>query len=297
MKKRSSVRAFFFSFFLSLALLGGVGAGLMVITGDVKPVNEAPSSSYVYQPTEEDALTVLLMGTERDTLPPQRYTLLRFLPEESVLCLVVLPPELEATVNITTGTLPELYDYGGVDAVKQGVENAFFVRVDRYIKASDEELTDFIDHVGGIEYRIEKTVEYEKTGSMVRLIGGLQNLSGKKLLDYRDSPLFTELPEESLLQKRGELLQACLKQKLDQTTVTELEEWFRFLANTMQTDLSRYDFALRTEAFSAFLSDKNKKFVLLLPEGETREEWDGEKFTPSQTMMEEVQKWFEPSEL
>jgi len=293
-RNKTGVRAFFFSFFLSLALLGGVGAGLLAVAGETGLPKEVPSASYVYTPTEEDALTVLLMGTEKDTLPPERYTLLRFLPAEGQLYLVPLPPELEATVNITTGTLPALYDYGGVGAVKKGVENAFFVRVDRFVKYNDEELSSFVDRLGGITCEVEETVEFERNGKTVRLTRGIQQLDGETLLAYRDSPLFAKLSEDERIKKRSELLKAGFEQKCTASSEGKLEEWFSALTNTMQTDLSRYDFTVRKEALSVFLSLEREKTTLFFPEGSYREEWDGEKFTPSPATKEQLQRWFEP---
>ena len=295
-QKKTGARAFFFSFFLSLALLSGVGAGLLAVAGETDLPKEATSASYVYTPTEEDAMTVLLMGTKQDTLSPERYTLLRFLPTEEKLYLVPLPAELEATVNIKTGTLPALYDYGGVGAVKKGVENAFFLRVDRFVKYNDEELSSFVDLLGGVACEVEEAVEFERNGGTVRLPRGLQQLDGGKLLAYRDSPLFLSLPEDERRKEEAELLKMGFAQKLVISSEEKLEGWFSALVNTMQTDLTRYDFTVRREALVTFLSVPEEKVTLFLPEGSYREEWDGQKFTPSRETKEALWQWFEPTE-
>jgi len=69
-------------------------------------------------------------------------------PSRRVIRVVPIPPELEATVNIETGTLPQLYEYGGVQTVCSGVENAFFIQVDRYLKCNEKALSGLIDQVG-----------------------------------------------------------------------------------------------------------------------------------------------------
>ncbi len=156
--KHIGIKAFFAAFFFSMAALGLICSGIVALTGLFTPVESSQQSvagEPEYQPVSEDALTLLLMCSEDDVKPPDRFTLLRFCPEERVIHFVPLPPELEATVNIKTGTLPQLYEYGGVDMVCAGVQNAFFIQVDRYVKCHEKALAELIDQEWGVSRRSE----------------------------------------------------------------------------------------------------------------------------------------------
>ncbi len=300
-QKHINAKAFFLAFLLSMAVLGVASTGIMAFTGLFSPSEPSPQSvagEPEYRPVEGDRLTILVMCCKDDTQPPDRYTLLRFFPEERVFRVVPIPPELEATVNIETGTLPQLYDYGGVQMVCRGVENAFFIQVDRYLKCSEKALSGLIDQVGGIEYQVEQTVEYqaEGTGETVRLVEGLQLLSGKKTLEYLASPLVSELPESAKLEKQAVFIKAGLEQRFSEGILARTDELFSLLSNTMQTNLTNYDYVTRKEAIRFLARIDEEKVVFRQIEGSYREERDGKRFTPSADGKAMMQEWFEMAE-
>ena len=296
-RKHIGIRAFFLTFLLSMAVLGVISVGIVIFTG-VFNQNGSPQSvagEPEYQPVSADNLTLLLMSCKEDTKAPDRYTLLRFYPEERVIRIVPLPAELESTVNIKTGTLPELYEYGGVQMVCEGVENVFFVQIDRYLKCNEKALAELIDQVGGLEYQVEKTVEYQddETEETVRLVEGLQLLGGKKVLDYFGSPLVTELSEEAQLEKQAAFLKAGLQQRFSEGILARTDDLFHFMTNSMQTDLTNYDYTTRKEAIRFLARLDGEKIICGQMSGNYKEEKKRQVFTPSTEGKTLVQGWFE----
>lgn len=298
--KHIGIKAFIVTFLFSMAVLGLISSGIAALTGLFTPVDSSQQSvagEPEYQPVSEDNLTLLLMCGEDDVKPPDRFTLLRFCPEERVIRFVPLPPELEATVNIKTGTLSQLYEYGGVDMVCAGVQNAFFIQVDRYIKCNERALADLIDQVGGIEYRVEQTVEYkDETGESVRLVEGLQLLGGNKVIDYWHSPLMAGLSGEARLKKQAAFLEAGLEQRFSEGILSRIDDLFDQLSNSMQTNLTNYDYTVRKEAIRFLARIKEEKVTCQQLDGSYREEKKTKIFTPSSEGKAMVQGWFEALE-
>ncbi len=295
-------KAFLLAFLVSTAALGLISTGVIAITGLFSRPDfseQSVAGELQYQPVSEDNITILLMCCEDDTKSPYSYTLLRFYPEGRVIRLVPLPKELEATVNIKTGTLLELYEYGGVQMVCDGVENVFFIEVDRYLKCNEAALSDFIDQIGGIEYEVERTVEFQKQGSeeKSRLVKGVQLLGGKKVIDYFYSPLVTELSGEKQLEKRAEFLKIGLEQRFSEGILSRTDELFGFLTNSMQTNLTNYDYTIRKEAIRLMGRIETQKVVCLEVEGNYYTEKKGKvTFQPTEAGKSTVQAWFEPME-
>lgn len=300
-QKHLSTKAFFFSFTLSLAVLGILSAGILFLTNFFESENALPqlaAETPEYQPTEEDGLTILAMGSKDDITPPDRYMLIRFEPEEGVIRLIPVPKELEATVNIKTGTLPQLYDYGGVQMVCDAVRNVFSVKVDRYMKYNDQEFADLVDLFGGVECEVEQTVEYtSESGETVRLVKGVQLLSGKKLTEYFKSPLFTEQTRDECFERRAEIACSAIEQKLVDSIAPRADSLFEAICNLMQTNLNNYDYSIRKEAIGYIAGSSGEKAEYALIDGDYKEdERDECTFTPSPKGKQTVQAWLEPLE-
>lgn len=294
------IKAFTFAFMASLAALGVLSVGILAVIHLTSPVEESQQSVAGppgYQPRAEDGMTILFMGSKDDTVPPDRYMLVRFYPSERVLRLVPIPQELEATVNIKTGTLPELYDYGGVQMACDAVRNVFSIQVDRYVKYNDEDFVDLVDLFGGIEAEIEQTTEYtSEDGSTVRLVAGQQLLSGKKLSEYLHSPLFTELEENEALKRCAELLVSGVEQRLVNSIASRADTLFASFVDIVQTNITNYDYTVRKEAIGYIAQSEQSKAVYQLLDGSYTETDDKIKFTPSPEGKEVIQSWFEPYE-
>lgn len=299
-QKHIGWKSFALAFALSLAVLGIISAGIMLVTNLMNPKSDKPQSVAAepgYEPRAEDNLTILLMGCRDNTEPPDRYTLIRFYPEERVVRIVPVPKELEATVNIKTGTLPQLCDYGGVQMACEGVRNALFVKVDRYVKYTDAEFTEWVDLFGGLELEVEQTVEYQsEAGSKVRLVEGLQLLNGKKLLDYLNSPLVAGLSDSERLKREADLLAEGINQRLVNSISSRADSIFEQFTELMQTNISSYDYTMRKQAIGYLAQSEEAKAAVQLIDGSYTGNKDAKKFTPSPAGKEMMQNWFEPYE-
>lgn len=300
-RKHVGTKAFFLAFLLSMAILGSVSACVLAVMGLFENRGGLPQSVNVqpeYQPVESDNLTLLLMLSENDITPPDRYMLLRFSPTQDVLRLVPVPTELESTVNVKTGTLPELYEYGGTPMVCSAVENAFSIHVDRYIKTNRAALEGFIDIIGGVEYEVEQTVEYqpEGAGGTARLVEGFQLLGGTKFLQYLYSPLVTELSQPAQMEKRAELFSLAVTQRWTTGLITRSDALFEQITNTLQTNLTNYDYTIRKRALQYFAGLGEERTEWFVPEGTYRQSGKKEVFDPSAESKSKLKQWFEPLE-
>lgn len=294
------IRAFWATFCLSTAILGLISLGIAGITGffdSDDSLQQSAAGKAEYQPVTKDNLTLVLMCGEDEIQPPNRFVLFRFFPEGREIRLIPLPSELEATVNIKTGTLSELYEYGGVDMVCDAVQNAFFIQVDRYLRCDEKSLSELIDRVGGIEYRVENTVEYSnEKGETVRVVKGTQLLSGKKLYDYQNSPVFTGLSEKAQLERRTALLKTGLEQRFSEGILSQTDDIFDLMSNSMQTNLTNYDYTIRKEAIRFLARVREERVVSRMIDGEYYMKKKVKAFTPSAEGKEKVREWFEPLE-
>ena len=72
-------------------------------------------------------------------------------PIDRMVIVTGIPNNAQATVNIKTGTISELYDYGGAPMAVRAVQNLFFITIDRYIRVDNESLAQIVDMLGGVE--------------------------------------------------------------------------------------------------------------------------------------------------
>ena len=300
-KKHIGFKAFILAFFIALTALSLICAGLLIALEAVgtKTSSESAAVELGYKPVKEDDVSILLMCCKNDTVAPDLYILLRFAPVERVIHFIPVPAELEATVNITTGTLPELFNYGGVQMTVKAVQNVFRVVVNRYLKINDDAFASLIDQLGGIEYTVDYTVEYsasssdESASAVVRLEQGKQLFSGKRLLDLINSPLRTSLDEAGQLQFTANLLQSGIEQKFVSSLGSQADTLFKTIANTMQTNLTNYDYTVRKEAIAYVCRSSSEKVAYNLIDGSYTEEKGRKIFTPTPEGIGVVQTWFE----
>lgn len=282
LSKQTGWRAFASAFILSLVLLSLVAVTVVALLDFSEPADTSQPNipKETYQPDKEENMTLLLMFGADRTKPPTTYQLLCFTPETRKIEVVPLPPELEATVNIRTDTLYGHYDYGGVDAACQAVQNALRITVNRYLVLDLESFAAMADYFGGLQYEVPEDINYFDP-----MFEGLQSLKkGFQLLDGMKLRILLRNPasyQEDMPEQRGTFLVEAINQCLDETIAENGEALFTAAVNETVTNLNHFDYTKREEALSYIAESDTEKAELLVLEGT----WDftrkGKRFTPS----------------
>jgi len=230
LKKYDRAVRFFTSFFLFSLLLTGLFFLMTMKSGQTE---QAGTVSEVTVFEESDSLRVLLIGLSDDKKP------------HSFLLLHVDAPVLRVHITELANTdysyqnksfsLPELYTYGSVVAVRQTVESSLNCTIDRTVRMTDSQTVAAIDALGGFEYHVQNDLRYDRDGHSLRLYRGTQKIMGQQAL-----LLMEVLEEQGAENVREELLGALINTRIHKIK-SPAGSLFVTLINLMDTDIGVMD--------------------------------------------------------
>jgi LCP family protein required for cell wall assembly len=227
---------------LIMSFSTGYTAMAYFLTGEANIPGVKSSNALTYQPGER--VNILLLGT--DARPGEKDA-----RTDSIIVASIQPYEKKAAlVSIPRDTLVEIPGHGkdkinsanvvgGPNMTKEIVENLLDLKVDHYVKTNFEGFRDIIETLGGVTIDVEKNMRYydPTDGTNINLKKGVQQLTGKKALDYarfrHDS-----LGDISRTQRQQKLLKAVVSEALQAKTVLKLPALIPQIAKAIETDLS-----------------------------------------------------------
>lgn len=196
---------------------------------------------------------------------------------------VVVPAEAVATQAGRTDTIAGHYDYEGVRGAVNAAEALLSCEILRYFRITSGGIATVSDFLGGVEYTLTQDV----------VMDGQRFLAGEQLLDGRRIAAFLFATEEQGVPDTGlqaELIGNLLEEGIAGGLSGRMLQLTQLLLEDTETNLSQYDFVMRTERMEELLEAQALHTEVLALEGEYNE--DQSIFTPYAASLEAAQAIF-----
>ncbi len=188
----------------------------------------------------EAPVTILLLG--RDTRDAET-DLGR---ADTIMVLHINPAEKRASLlSIPRDTLVEIpghgedkinaaYAYGGEELMIKTVSNFLDAAINHYITIDFDGFIKLIDELGGVDVIVERPLEDPKTGAYIS--AGNHHFTGEQALAFTRSRS-TELGDIGRIQRQQYVLKELIKQKLNLSNVSRINDFFNIIVENTRTDL------------------------------------------------------------
>lgn len=199
-------------------------------------------------PHEQDINLLITVCYEKPK-PADVYILLKISACDNQVCIANIPKNIVTVVDTKRGNLQELFDWGGINCVKEAIENIADVEIDRTIQLDDDGVNEIIQYLK--KNSIDNNLNYEDFSE--------EQLT---ILDH-----FCELlrkdPVNSMV-----FLNNYFNFNLD------LSEFFDELSSVGDISISNYDFEIREMGFKQMIFNSNCELILPSVEFEKVYEYD-----------------------
>ena len=132
------------------------------------------------------------------------------------------------------------YAYGGIDLLKQTVEELLNVPIDYYVLIDFAGFEDVIDALGGVEIEVDKRMYYQTYDGLIDIEAGVQRLDGEKALQYvrfrADS-----LGDITRVSRQQTLMKAIVTEFVENDGYWKLPQLLPAINRAVETDLSTLD--------------------------------------------------------
>ena len=149
------VCSFFISFFV-LLVIGFLLIGSLMNEGAVESKNVG--LNFVI-PNEQD-INLLISVCEEKPKPADVYVLLKISACDNAVCMVNIPKNISTMVDVKRGNLQELFDWGGINCVKEAIENITDIEIDRTIQLDNDGVREIIQYM--YELNVNNSLTDEK---------------------------------------------------------------------------------------------------------------------------------------
>ena len=242
--------------------------------------------------------TILFIGAEGTDI--NAMSLIRVLPDEPAIKIVPVSPYTWTQVSGTEGTVASLFNAGAMSYLKQGVENALGVTVDKYIKISNEGWKKIVESLGGTDsYTFPQELYYrnEETGEITSFAQGpaTRILYGDDIRKIMIYPLY-ENGSSTRQQVVGELSVALINSACrnnSKAVISNIQSIFNTIYNNSDTDITSKSFGEIREAYEHLIGSSSSPATYRLPSGS----WDSRGyFIAGESCGAELAEYFETAE-
>lgn len=246
---------------LCILLVAVLAIGVFFTVSYIKKLEKEHTVSGEKAKEQTYSVNVLICvrDKENEDINPQ-FLLIGFDSEAKAIAVSEIPVGLKLIGTEKTDTALNLYNYGSARYLRDAVANNYGIEVQKFISLSLSEVETFVDKLGGVDYEIEKQMQFKnKEGSLVtNLVKGKQKLNGNQFCQYLRYNNWENDAQKR--EKREDLLIALINEhssELDSETILKI---YRSVSNNLETDISiveMNDFSLR---FNVFSSAENTAF-------------------------------------
>lgn len=242
--------------------------------------------------------TFLFVGADGQNI--NGMALVRVLPDLLSVKIVPVSPMTISSAGDTEGTMAHLYETGGIDYLKKGVEKAFGISCERYIKITNDGWAGFVDQLGGTSsYSFPQDLYYknEATGEITSFSKGTvtRTLYGDDIRRIITYPLYQN-SNETRVQVVGELSVSLINSACtyNSGSVTKnLQAIFNVLYNNSDTDINSKGFKAVRDSYEYLIENSTAPATYRLPAGM----WDDRGyFILNDEFKAEISTYFELSE-
>ena len=254
-------------------------------------LSNPPPAAIAYQPSEEDALTLLVFGTESPGAVADTFLLLRFDPVRGQVGVVALPPGTVLTHSESEETLADAFRFGGAVYTRAALEQTLSIPIDRHARITLQGFVSAAAAVGTVEFELYEQLSIHAEGQPITLNPGVHLLDGRQAADlirYRGYPG----GEAERTELTTRLVCAVIDQRIDVVHSTLLEQIFGTVINLLDTDITYADFERRVQG-ARLMADNDRPIALpIVLQGQFCEE--GERFTLQDTALAQISRVFLP---
>lgn len=129
------------------------------------------------------------------------------------------------------------YHYGGLELVKQTVQDFLQVPIDYYAVTNFDGFEEIVDILGGVEIDVDKRMYYRTYDSLIDIEKGLQVLNGEKALQYvrfRHDPM----GDITRTERQQKFLIAVYEKAMSAGTFTKLPKLIPAVLDMLETDFT-----------------------------------------------------------
>lgn len=200
-----------------------------------------------YQPSEDDALTLVVFGTQRANNVASTFILLRFDPVRGDIGVAVLPPGTVISNEDEGETLAHAFSFGGAIYTRDMLAGFLDIPIDRFARISVANFITAAAAVGSIEFDIAQELTIHDGNLPVTLSAGRHLLDGRQiaaLIQYENYP-GGEMQRADIT---AQLVSAAINQRIDIVDSTLADRIFETVINLVDTDITFADFERRRNA-------------------------------------------------
>ena len=206
-------RAFWFSFFASLAVLCPLYLAVLAystLTQGTKPVDTAQSGIRIVQPTAKDQKTVLVMTGDNTAQQPTSFVLVHFNALENAITALSMPPQTVVLVEGKPVTLAQAVESAGPSQGVAALAQTLEVTIDNYLFASPATLWQTVESFGTMQVRLGEYLKTKELQDLQLALPGteMQSLTPRMLAQILGSSV---LSEKVRLQLRAVGYAECLE--------------------------------------------------------------------------------------
>lgn len=242
--------------------------------------------------------TIIFIGADGNNI--NGIALLRIIPDELSVRIIPVSPMVYSSVDGTEGSLSSLYSTGGLNYLISGVESAFGIETDHYIKITNDGWKSLVEYLGGVSnYSFPQDMYYknEETGEITSFSQGAstRTLWGDDLRRIITYPLYNG-GNETKAQVTGELSAALINSVCSYNSgsvISNMQSIFNVIYNNSETDVTSQTFSDVRDAYEYLISNTLNPASYRMPTGE----WDANGyFRVSDTFKSEAASYFGLSE-
>ncbi len=294
MKRKSNWYIYVITLIVTFVILGffvsSIWDSLFPASRDAESAFSVNSADY--RPSADIHPTILVMLSEMKAGTPDYYMLLNYRPRDEAVVFVPLPENMRVEYNGNTGSLYEMYDNFGAQAVIGGIKSALGVECERYIKFDRLSLIDFVDLTGEVYVNIpsditEKKTEYVLETEIVEVDGeeqtithqvkkevdnvifpaGAQYLDGETLYSYLIYPF--PIGKDYSLAVHGSAAMNMLNRNFRSLSSTQLQSYAEEIISSTDTDLAFSDYVKYQPVLQYTTENSINPCEYYIPYGET----------------------------
>lgn len=265
-KRKSNWYIYLIALIISFVMLG---LFVSSIWDSLFPASDDAASYSVshadYRPSPDIEPTFLLMLSDMKAATPVYYMLANYRPRDEIIVFVPLQENMKVSCGGNEGSLYEMYDNFGAEAVVGGIKNTLGVECEHYIKFDRLSFIDFVDLTGDVYVNIpaditevvtktvlekeivevdgeeqEVTRQKKKTVEEVVFPAGAQYLNGENLYSYitYDFGKGTDYK----LAVHGAMAMNMLNKNFRNLSSTELQRYAEKIISSTDTDITFSDY-------------------------------------------------------
>ena len=246
--------AFLISFAVTFGVMLAVALGVVFWMG---PMTRSPSSSsgppgMAYLPTEEDNLSILVVGSDPSGKAPPTFALVGFYPVDGRIPVVVLPKDTLIKGKTKSDTLAGVFSVGGVRYTQLALEESLGITINRYVVVQLDNFISLINLLGSTDFNLPTALDSTINGRDIKLSEGTQKLDGRKMADII---LYSAYPggEPARCAMTADVICTVINFHLPLAQSKAADSLFKSAVNATETDIAQTDYQQRKEA-AAFMT-------------------------------------------